>query len=459
MKSLPPTFTTAQTSIGALEASVTALTPSNMEPKTQAFAPRGAIYKSLYTYPRATSSEHEEQLATSKKSPVSATSKVNASGQIKAPVETQDQAHRTRGAAQETSVSVVIPAKIIPDAQQSTQQVKKTKRTDVTDNVAPDPIIESQSEVPTRRPKATPKIPEEPSAINRGTTAKHAEPSHGRTAAAITLPAFSPSAAPSPAITLSVPAFTSDAEPYFEYSIFKKIWSQSQDEPSADVTELTSIACTNIEDANAHAEKLFNDAREQYQQHFSFQFSEWMNKSDEHGCNVLIGTFAPIGIPSRKSSMKFWVQRDQVSIHAGRSAKDMKQTSFLEKTVYVLRLFQILPTNTESDSETEDTASTATLTRAYYPLPRTECYTTLDAANRAAKDLQIEMSHKPNPNAFDNFWQTKNLAELNQKVSDLHKAKNECAKHWKSEFDGNGPDLAKFELVVEKAGLCGPRNL
>lgn len=262
----------------------------------------------------------------------------------------------------------------------------------------------------------------------------------------------------SPLIVLSnSPAVPGDAEPYFEYSVFRKIWSDTDGESSIVAAEITLAPCTNIEEANAHTEALFNDARQQYQQHFEVQFSEWVNKPDEHGCNVFVGTFAPIDHPSKKSWMKYWVRRDQVSAHAGRTAEDLKNTSFVAKTIYVLRLFRLQTAIT--DSEIEEASNDVPATRVYQSLPRTECYTTLDAANRAAKSLQVELSHKQNPSPLENIWQTTNLADLSKKVSELQQAKDEDGKYWKSEFNGSGLGSATFELIVEKAGLCGPRNL
>jgi hypothetical protein len=262
----------------------------------------------------------------------------------------------------------------------------------------------------------------------------------------------------SPMIILpSAPAVPTSAEPYFEYSVYRKIWSDADTESSVAATELTSIPCTNINEANAHAESLFKDARQQYQQYFQVQFSKWANEPDEHGCYGFVGTLAPIDYPSKITWMKYWVQRDQVSAHAGRKPKDLISTSFVSKTVYVLRLFKLQPAITDPD--VEEASATAAVIRMYHPLPRTECYTTLDAANRAAKNLQIELSHKTNPSAMDKAWQTTSLAELNKKLNELLHAKNEQRRHWKSEFNGSGLGSATFELVVEESRLCGPRNL
>ncbi|KAH5052037.1 hypothetical protein HBH96_167350 [Parastagonospora nodorum] len=347
--------------------------------------------------------------------------------------------------------------KSAPDANQSICKGKE-KRGDVPESVAPSARPGSPAEVSIHPPKVAQKVPVKGKVANMDTTRKAAEVSHGPNVADLQPPLSLPGTSTSIFNLSSLPAPASDAEPYFEYSIFNRIWSAGGDESSINATELTSTPCTNINEANTHVETLFSNAREQYQQHFSVHFSEWTNKPDAHGCSVFIGTFASIEYPSKKSCMKFWVERHTVSAEAGRAPKNLKHTSFVAKTVYVLRLFRLLPATTDSDGETEDTTGTTASTRVYHQLPRTECYTTLDAANRAAKNLQIEMSHKPNPTKLDEVFQTTNLAELNQKANDLRQAKDEESRYWNSKFHGSGLG-SEFELFVEKAGLCGPRNL
>jgi hypothetical protein len=347
--------------------------------------------------------------------------------------------------------------KCAPDVHQSTCKGNE-KRSDVPESVAPSARQGSPAETSTHPPTVAQKVPAEDKLVKKGTLGKAPEVSHVPNVADLQTPLSLSGTASSIFNLSSLPPPASDAEPYFEYSIFNKLWSAGGDESSVDATELTSTPCTNIDEANTHVETLFSNAREQYQEHFSVQFSKCTNRPDAHGCSVFIGTFAPIEYPSKKSCMKFWVERHTVSAEAGRSPKELKQTSFVAKTVYVLRLFRLLPATTDSDGETEDTTGTAASTRVYHQLPCTECYTTLDAANRAAKNLQIEMSHKPNPTKLDEVFQSTNLAELNQKANDLRQANDEESRYWKSEFHGSGLG-SEFELFVEKAGLCGPRNL
>ena len=262
---------------------------------------------------------------------------------------------------------------------------------------------------------------------------------------------------PLPIVLLATsPNPAADAEPYFEYSIHQNIWSESTPESSSPSTEC-SRPLTCIEEANAQAETLSRALREQYQQHFRVHFSGWNNEKDNHGCDALTSTFAPVDDPRKKSYMKVWVQRNYVSAYAGVKPADLPRAPFVAKTVYVLRLFKLVGSNAESDAEDavegEDTR-TETVSRIYHPLPRTECYTTLDAANRAARDVQLEMSLKKDPRELEKIWQEQKLRELHNKVREL--GEDTC---WKSEFNGSGLGSARFELVVEEVGLCGPRNL
>jgi hypothetical protein len=365
---------------------------------------------------------------------------------------------RSNGSEHGSPVNI-LNNKVLPVEQQTEQRGNKKFPVTVDSNV-PTSNVGGQSSVVTEPPKATSKLAAEPVPVQH--TAKNPEPeipSLTTTTISRVPRSDSPQQAATHAPVLSsLPTLSADVEPHFEYSVFQKIWSASEDESSVTAVEISLHPSTNISEANRHAEKLFCNAREQYQQHFAIQFSEWKNTRNDNGCNVLGGTFAPVDYPEEKSWMKLWVQRAQISAHAGNTMQAMAHhTSFVAKTVYVLRLFQIL--STTPDSDTEDTAAVDKVKRIFYPLPRTECYTTLYAANRAAYKLQIDLSHKSNPSALDNIWQKKNVAELNRKLKELEEAEDGGDKYWKSEFNGSGLGSVTFELLVEKVGLCGPRNL
>lgn len=252
-----------------------------------------------------------------------------------------------------------------------------------------------------------------------------------------------------------------DAEPYFEYSIHKKIWSNTQIEDSVDATEIGKHQYTNVENANIQVERLFSAAREEYVQHFQVQFDEWSTKRDHDDCKVMLGKFASIMYPGRKSWMKIWAQRDRVSELAGSVPSEMKHTTFVAKTAYILRLFKLVsPTN--EDGEANDQA---TPLRVYHPTDAAECYTTLDAAHRAAKQLQIELSHEKRPDVITDKWratekwQAGQIEELNTFLRQLSKVQRGQGGYWESEFNGVGLGSNKFQLLVEEVKLCGPRNL
>ncbi|KAH7408540.1 hypothetical protein DE146DRAFT_378541 [Phaeosphaeria sp. MPI-PUGE-AT-0046c] len=250
-------------------------------------------------------------------------------------------------------------------------------------------------------------------------------------------------------------ALPKDAEPFFEYSVLHDIRFSAANAPSDTALELSS-SYTNVDEANAQAKRIFDCLRAQYQQHLSVHFSESTSKRDEEGCDQLVGTFASVDQPTKKSFLKIWVRRALVSTYAGRTPAEVKHTSFISKTVYVLRLFKLV--SVTAGSEVDDSA-TADYVRVHQPHSRTECYTTLSGANRAAKSLQVELSHEPNPNSANAPWQNKNLADLNQKAMELEAADEGEEKYWTSKFNAGVLGSDRYELLVVKVGLCGPRNL
>jgi hypothetical protein len=263
------------------------------------------------------------------------------------------------------------------------------------------------------------------------------------------------------AITLSISTTPNqDAEPYFEYSVFQKIWSDEQEEEDVAATEMAPRPFTCVSEANAQAEKLFNSTREQFQQHSQVRFDESKNKRDDHDCSILVGVFAPISYASKKSHIKIWVQRDYVSALANQNSRSLKLTSFVSKTIYVLRLFKVIEPIPESDAE--GSSETIRTVRVYHAVPCAEAYTTLEAANRAALGLEVELSHEKKPKECMRAWYEKELRKMNTKLNELteHASKEVEEGCWESKFNGCGLFKGdKFELMVEKVRLCGPRNL
>ncbi|CAO2651646.1 Nn.00g042160.m01.CDS01 [Neocucurbitaria sp. VM-36] len=258
---------------------------------------------------------------------------------------------------------------------------------------------------------------------------------------------------------LSGQAISAAAEPYFEYSIFQKTWTSEQQEQDVPATELILRPYTNINEANAQAEKLFHYIKDQYSQHSQLQLNETSTKRSEHSCSTLLATFSNVAYPAKTSHIKIYVQRDFVSIFANQTPQAWMRNNnpVLSKTAHTLRLFKLLPS--PSDDTASDTDQAPSLIRVYHPLPCTEVYTTLSSANSAARNLQIELSHKKEPKKMiDVKWQEQNLKELNEKVKALRAGVGGEEGYWKSEFNACEMGGGRWEVVVEMVGICGPRN-
>jgi len=250
-----------------------------------------------------------------------------------------------------------------------------------------------------------------------------------------------------------------DAEPYFEYSVSERWWSDEQDEH--DVEEVTVILrpFTDINEANAQAETLFQRLRDTSTWNAHHVLANWTSKRDEHGCLMCKASFSPFDNPSKEHFGKIWVRRDYVSELANRKPQDFQPTPFISSTVFVLRLAKLIAPAESSDSDSSNDKAHAPL-RVYQPLIRSEVFTTLHEANRAARDQQLELSHEKEPkNVLTVKWQEENLKHLSGKLRLLNSRNNGKAERWESEFNGFGIGGDRFELKVEQASICGPRNL
>lgn len=266
-------------------------------------------------------------------------------------------------------------------------------------------------------------------------------------------------------VLAQTPEVSKDAEPYFEYSIFQKDWSDEQDENEASTSEITVRQFTNIDEANAQAERLFQNI----QRHPHYMTVERSSKRDEHGCMIFTNTIVPFHCPAKKHHTMIYVQRNSVSKHANQTAQSLKGTPFISNTGYILRLFKLIempdadkPDECEaSDSETINSEETEQEPiRVYHPHGYPEVYTTREAANQAARSLQIELGHEKNPtNSSTRLFQEKDLVDLNDKVIALEKAGDGKEGCWRSKFNASGLGGDNLELVVEKAGIYGPRNI
>ncbi|CAG5178383.1 uncharacterized protein ALTATR162_LOCUS8673 [Alternaria atra] len=250
------------------------------------------------------------------------------------------------------------------------------------------------------------------------------------------------------------------AQSYFEYSVFQKVWSSEQAEEDIAGTEIIVRPFTNIVEANGHAEKVFQGSRA----HFFDAIFESSNERDEYGCSIFTGSVTPFDNPTKRFHLRIWIQRDIVSKLANQTPQTLKGTSFISSTCYVLRLFNLAEQADTEGSDSSDSddgdAPAREPVRVYQSHTRPEVYTTLDAANRAARALQIELSHEKEPRGASKAFQEKDIRELNAKLVELQSAeRNGGDGCWKSKFNACGLGADTLEVVVEKTGICGPRNI
>lgn len=259
----------------------------------------------------------------------------------------------------------------------------------------------------------------------------------------------------------------SEAEPYFEYSVFQKSWSDDVDEENATTTELLLRPSTDLDDINAQATRFSKSTHEMHAQLSSHVMQQETTKRDEHGCLHFLTVVAPFENTSQKSYNKIWVQRHYVSKFANRTYRDLRRTPVVSSIAYILRLDKLVAapdssnsSDSSDSSESEDEDGDCNPIRIRHAISRSELYTTLQGANRAARDVQIELSHEKKPKSdITAKWQEKNLKELNDKVHELHPSPNNDMSFWKSKFNACGMGGDQFELAVEQITLCGPRNL
>ncbi|KAF2624772.1 hypothetical protein BU25DRAFT_493415 [Macroventuria anomochaeta] len=290
-------------------------------------------------------------------------------------------------------------------------------------------------------------------------------------------------------IKLPSPTISPTAEPYFEYTIHQTISFSSS---SNFTTEISAHPLTSLDNANAQTNRLFRDARQQHEI-LGMQCKSTTTQIDKYGLAACEGTFEGTEDPSKSLTLKLWVERAEVGVHENLTPSAISTSPFISRTVYALRLWKLInagsseESESESEAEDKDEDDDADIEkigkeqiRIYHPLPNvcTEVYTSLDAANRAAKRVQIKLSHEKEPRAMQKQWQTHNLHELNGKIEKLRKELNgeggddengspslfeyEEGRRkgcWRSMFNGSGLGADRFELLVLRVALSGPRNL
>jgi hypothetical protein len=123
-----------------------------------------------------------------------------------------------------------------------------------------------------------------------------------------------------------LPEVSSDAQPYFKYSVFQKMWSGRRSENGEIATEITVHSFMNIHKANAQAKRLFEGSKDQ---HTRYLLVEWSKQRDEYDCSVFISTISPFDYRAKKSYLKTYVQRNCVSKFANQTPEALKATPFI----------------------------------------------------------------------------------------------------------------------------------
>ncbi|KAF1357223.1 hypothetical protein EJ07DRAFT_157839 [Lizonia empirigonia] len=303
----------------------------------------------------------------------------------------------------------------------------------------------------------------------------------------------SPSSTPASEIALPLSTTVSTSDPYFEYTIHQTL---SFLPPDTATTEISVQPFTSVDIANAQTEVFFRNASHQYE-HLGMYRKSSATRTDENGLSTVEGAFESIEDPCKILSFKVWTQRNEVGTHASPAHSQLQHVPLLSRKVYTLRLWKLIDapsssasesdTDSDSDNGDEDDNDLSKKTsrdqlRVYCPLPDvcTEMHTTLDAANRAAKRVQIALSHEKEPRQpMQKQWQGQDLRSLNAKIEELRKEVDGMEDEtsdasapslfefeegrrtgcWRSVFNGVGLGADRFELLVSKIGVSGPRNL
>lgn len=293
-------------------------------------------------------------------------------------------------------------------------------------------------------------------------------------------------------ITLPTPLLTPTASPFFEYTLHTSFSTPSHSTSFEHPTHpLTSAHATASSEAHfSHQTQLLSA--------LGMQGTSSRTVTDQHGLTRHEAVFKNPYDPSRTTTLTFSVFRAAVGPLAIASPETTSVSPVISCEIYALRLWTLLDLAPDSDDE-PDTESVAadSKVRVYCPLPPvcTELHTTLDAANRAAKRVQVYLSHVQETEKerdFEKQWRARNLAVLNQKVEDLRKEGEEDGEgeggrlrlegsdgagtsevngkgkavaeeggrrrgYWFSRFSGT--EQEEYELRIEAVGVSGPRNL
>lgn len=283
-------------------------------------------------------------------------------------------------------------------------------------------------------------------------------------------------------IKLGSPKVSPLAEPYFEYTIHQSIKSSDS---GAVTSEISAQPLMSPDLANSKATTFLQNAKQQFEV-LRFHCTLTTSRTDSHGLSIHEAAFSSVEDPSQTFSLHIWIERAGVGTLANRTPSASSMIPLVCKTVYAVRLWKLLDVKQESDSESESDSTSGSSRstsnhpdkeRIHHPLPSicSEIHTTLESANRAAKRVQIHLSHVQHPKReLDKQWQLRNLQELGEKlerlrqeiaVDDRAEASSEPLEDeggrvkgcWWSKFSDS--ELQEYEVLVCGVGLSGPRNL
>jgi hypothetical protein len=317
----------------------------------------------------------------------------------------------------------------------------------------PKKILEPPKTTPTKTPTAT------PSKETKIAEAKTGE----QNATATASPKVSQPPVEKPAGTLPTPP-TSDRvqapQKIFEYTIREKLYSEVDASSSTPDTQIVSRAYTDLDEANAQAEQRIN-ATLQHPTFYTIQVEDWQKKRDDNDCITFLSTFTSLQDRVKRHYHKIWVERRAVPKNPAHIITP--RIPFINKTLYILRLCKVIQPDDEDTSTSIPTPPILEYQNLSTPTMRqnglfSEITTVLDDANRAARRLQITLSHKKDPSSeAEKKWQEEDNRKLRDKVHALDSTLGGSEGYWKSEFNGLGGE--RYRLVVEPVGVSGPRNI
>ncbi|CAI6334387.1 unnamed protein product [Periconia digitata] len=336
-----------------------------------------------------------------------------------------------------------------------------------------------------------------------------------------------------------LPAPIKDAEPYFEFALYEKFWSDDNGDSRVIAKEPPGYLVTSVENANHRAKDYF---METINHHCNALRVKVMNtkstRSNVDDCMTFNATMESVDMPDRKLYLEVAIKRYFVDAATASMRPPPPDTPYIAKMMYIVNLYRLVEVP-EQQEQTADRATTSSSSRSRSfsssssssssisssgdendstssmyarrhkeklanahkrkrrsttsndndqkhtsqplskepnylrihtrPLPsnRCEAYTTRATANAAAFAVQVDLSHDKEARGANARWQEQNVRVLREKLDALHteEEQDDGSSHeegkgcWRSEFNESGLGGAKFEIVVQRVGVCGPRNV